>query len=66
MWSNIGKIQENRSNMELLPATPGGSVMDLDSAAADNEQNNKPPVNDALLLYADCHSTNKGLFSGEK
>lgn len=53
MWSNIGKVEENKGNMGFLP-TPRNSV----------DLSNKP-VNDALFIYADCHSAMKGLFFGE-
>ena len=54
MWSNIGKIEENRRNVEFLPA-----------ASADQTGQTSGTQNDALYIYADCHSSMKGLFFGE-
>ena len=53
MWSNIGKIEENKDNMEFLPS-PRGSI----------DMTGKP-VNDAMFIYADCHSSMKGIFFGK-
>ena len=55
MWDNIGKVKENRSDMEILPTTRRDSI---NSA-------NGSPINEALYVYADCHSTTKGLFAGK-
>ena len=55
MWSNIGKIEENRRNVEFLPP-----------AAGDQAGESSAAQNDALYIYADCHSSMKGLFFGEE
>ncbi len=54
MWSNIGRIGENRSHMELLPD-------EWRSTDSTREQRRR---HDGLVLYADCRSTNLGLFAG--
>ena len=53
MWDNIGKVKENRNDMELLPA--------------DNRNITNPieaPLNESITINADCHSSTKGLFLG--
>ena len=54
MWDNIGKVKENRDDMEFLPTARRDSINSTTGA----------PENEALLVYADCHSTTKGLFAG--
>ena len=54
MWDNIGKVKENRGDMEFLPTARRDSINSTTGA----------PENEALLVYADCHSTTKGLFAG--
>jgi len=76
MWSNIGKVEENKANMEFLPGVGGFNPMSSASsvaattvvgggaataAAAPGTTSSK---NNALYLYADCHSSIKGLFFG--
>ena len=56
MWDNIGKVKENRDDMEFLPTARRDSINSTTGA----------PENEALLVYADCHSTTKGLFAGNK
>jgi hypothetical protein len=58
MWDNIGRIKENQSHMDLLPADWRSSDSSSSVAGAGRH------MNDKLVLYADCHSTNTGLFSG--
>jgi hypothetical protein len=53
MWNNIGKVKENRGYMDLLPA---------DSRHITNPI--EVPLNESITINADCHSTTKGLFSG--
>ena len=55
MWDNIGKVKENRDDMEFLPTARRDSINSTTGA----------PENEALLVYADCHSTTKGLFAGK-
>ena len=52
MWSNIGNVEEHKDNLELY-LTPRQSI---DSTGQLN--------NNAMIIYADCHSANKGLFTG--
>ena len=54
MWDNIGKVKENKRDMEFLPTARRDSI---DSATG-------APINQAMFVYADCHSTTKGLFAG--
>ena len=53
MWSNIGKVEENKNNMEFLPA-----------GSRRNSLAGGMPQNEALYVYADCHSAMKGIFTG--
>ena len=55
MWDNIGKVKENKKDMEFLPSARRDSINSATGA----------PENEALLVYADCHSTTKGLFAGK-
>ena len=55
MWDNIGKVKENKKDMEFLPSGRRDSINSATGA----------PENEALLVYADCHSTTKGLFAGK-
>ena len=52
MWSNIGKIAEFRREVDFLP----DSRPSVDPSGK--------PLNDSMFIYADCHSSNKGLFIG--
>ncbi len=75
MWSNIGNIEEHRRYLDFLPS---GTFGDDDRGGASSPggggggggpgtpggANSRAPQNDALYLYADCHSTMKGLFFG--
>ena len=54
MWSNIGKIEENKDNMEFLPSL-NNSTQELA----------REVKNDAMYIYADCHSSMKGIFFGK-
>ena len=54
MWDNIGKVKENQRDMEFIPDARRDSINSVDGT----------PINEALLVYADCHSTTKGLFVG--
>ena len=52
MWDNIGKVKENRNDMDLLPShrhPHDASLSDL---------------KEALFVTADCRSSTKGLFAG--
>ena len=54
MWDNIGRVKENQRDMEFIPDARRDSINSVDGT----------PINEALLVYADCHSTTKGLFAG--
>ena len=54
MWDNIGKVKENRGDMEFLPSARRDSINSATGA----------PLNETSIVYADCHSTTKGLFAG--
>jgi len=54
MWDNIGRVKENQRDMEFIPDARRDSINSVDGA----------PINESLLVYADCHSTTKGLFAG--
>ena len=56
MWDNIGRVKENQRGMEFIPDARRDSINSVDGT----------PINEALLVYADCHSTTKGLFVGMK
>ena len=56
MWDNIGRVKENQRDMEFIPDARRDSINSVDGT----------PINEALLVYADCHSTTKGLFTGNK
>ena len=56
MWDNIGRVKENQRDMEFIPDARRDSINSVDGT----------PINEALLVYADCHSTTKGLFVGMK
>ena len=56
MWDNIGRVKENKGDMEFLPTTRRESINSANGA----------PINEALYVYADCHSTTKGLFAGNQ
>jgi hypothetical protein len=60
MWSNIGKVEENRTNMEILP----DSVNPSSVGSANTSPGVSPYRNNTLFLSADCHSSMKGLFFG--
>ena len=56
LWSSIGKIQEHKDSLEFLPSiTPQGSTENLHRTEG-HKQN--------LILFADCTSSNMGLFFG--
>ena len=56
VWSSIGKIEKNKNSFEFLPSiTPTGSMENLHRPEG-NKQN--------MILFADCTSSNKGLFFG--
>ena len=54
MWSNIGKVSEHKESLEFLPS-PRRSI---DSGTG-------KPLNDAMYVYADCHSSIRGTFLGK-
>ena len=54
MWDNIGRVKENQRDMEFIPDARRDSINSVDGT----------PINETLLVYADCHSTTKGLFAG--
>ena len=56
MWDNIGRVKENQRDMEFIPDARRESINSVDGT----------PINEALLVYADCHSTTKGLFTGRE
>jgi len=64
MWSNIGKVAENAGNLELLPGSGAPNPMVVSSSSSAGHANQTSPRNNALYLYADCHSSMKGLFFG--
>ena len=53
MWSNIGNVAEHKESLEFLPS-PRRSI---DSGTG-------KPLNDAMYVYADCHSSIRGTFLG--
>jgi hypothetical protein len=56
LWSNIGKIEIYKDSLQFLPSvTPRGSV---------DEGQRTEGHKQALILFADCSSSNKGLFTG--
>ena len=56
LWSNIGKIEDNKHSLDFLPSgSPGGSQEELARTEGHKE---------ALVLYADCSSSTKGMFVG--
>ena len=55
MWSNIGNVAEHKESLEFLPS-PRRSI---DSGTG-------KPLNDAMYVYADCHSSIRGTFLGNK
>ena len=56
LWSSIGKIQDHRNNMDFLPSvTPQGSMENLHRTAG---------LKQAMILFADCSSSNMGIFFG--
>ena len=52
MWSHIGDINQHQHTMDFLPS---GSLEDLNRADGHKE---------AMVLYADCSSSTKGMFFG--
>ena len=52
MWDNIGKVKENRNDMDLLPS----HRQPQDARLSD--------LKEPLLVNADCRSSTKGLFAG--
>ena len=56
MWSNIGKVEDHQHSMEFLPSiSQHGSSEDLQKMSGHKE---------AMIIFADCTSSMKGLFSG--
>ena len=56
LWSNIGNIEENKNSLDFLPsASPMGSQEELNRTEGHKQ---------ALVLYADCSSSTKGMFAG--
>ena len=56
LWSNIGKIEDNKHSLDFLPSgSPAGSQEELARTEGHKE---------ALVLYADCSSSTKGMFVG--
>ena len=56
LWSNIGKIEDNKHSLDFLPSgSLGGSQEELARTEGHKE---------ALVLYADCSSSTKGMFVG--
>ena len=53
MWDNIGKVRENKNDMDLLPAH-----------RQDDYQSNEKSIRNAISLNVDFSSSMKGLFSG--
>ena len=54
MWDNIGKVKENREDMEFLPAHRQNDVNSSD----------KFTLSSSLAINAYFQSSTKGLFSG--
>ena len=56
LWSSIGKIDQHKNSLEFLPSsvTPQGSLEDLHRTAGHKE---------AQIIFADCSSSNTGLFT---
>ena len=56
LWSNIAKIEHYKDSLNFLPSvTPRGSV---------DEGQRTEGHKQAMILFADCSSSNKGLFLG--
>ena len=55
MWDSIGKVRENKDDMELLPAH-----RQIDPQSA------KKSISNAALVNVDFSSSTKGLFGGMK
>jgi hypothetical protein len=56
LWSNIGNIGGNKDTLELLPSSsPMGSHEELARTEGHKQ---------AMVLYADCSSSTKGMFVG--
>jgi hypothetical protein len=56
LWSNISKIEIYKDSLHFLPSvTPRGSV---------DEGQRTEGHKQAMILFADCSSSNKGLFTG--
>ena len=57
LWSSIGKIDQHKNNLEFFPTsiTPQGSIENLHRTAGHKE---------AQIVFADCSSSNTGLFLG--
>ena len=57
LWSSIGKIDQHKNNLEFFPTsiTPQGSMENLQRTAGHKE---------AQIVFADCSSSNTGLFLG--
>ena len=54
MWDNIGKVKENRECMELLPQ----------DRQINQKCSTKSSTDEPTLASLDCHSSTKGLFTG--
>ena len=60
MWSHIGQIERHKDSMDFLPS--GGS---LRSSLTDLSTFNRTEGHkQALVMYADCSSSTKGMFGG--
>ena len=55
MWDSIGKVRENKNDMDLLPAH-----------RKNDPQSTKKSISNAALINVDFSSSTKGLFSGMK
>ena len=56
MWSNIGQVEDHRNSLEFLPSvSQQSSTEDLQKMSGHKE---------AMIIFADCTSSLKGLFSG--
>ena len=57
LWSSIGNIDQHKNSLEFLPSsiTPQGSTEDLSRTQGHKE---------AQIIFADCSSSNTGLFFG--
>ena len=54
MWSHIGQIDQHHSTMDILP----------DSQSLIGEEKMHKDHKDAMILFADCSSSTRGMFLG--